>query len=187
MNSMKAIVRSALCAGLALAASVAAQAQGLPADLAGKVQSKIKELKYLSTDPAVVAAVKAYNANPSEAAKTMTNDAWKQLTLLDPTVRALTKNDLGQYLKSKQDESISEAFVSGANGGKVAFLAKTTSWTHKGKPKHEVPMTGQTWIGPVEVDESSGHQQVQVGLPVLDGGHVIGSIVIGLKVSKLRG
>ncbi len=184
---MKSAMRSAVLAGLALLAGAAAPAQSLPAEITPKVQSKMKELKYLSTDPAVVAAVKAYNAKPPVETRSMNNDHWKELTLLDPIVRSLTKNDLGQYLKSKQDDTISEAFVSGADGGKVAFLAKTTSWNHKGKAKHDVPMSGQTWVGPMEVDESSGHQQVQIALPVLDGGHPIGSIVIGLKVSKLRG
>jgi hypothetical protein len=55
-----------------------------------------------------------------------------------------------------------------------------------GQPKHDVPMTGRVWYGNVEVDESTGVQQVQIGLPVLDGGRPIGSIVIGLSVAKLR-
>jgi hypothetical protein len=68
----------------------------------------------------------------------------------------------------------------------VAFLSKTTSWSHADKDKHKIPMTGKTWSGPVEIDESTGQQQVQVALPVLDGGKPIGSIVFGLAVSKLR-
>jgi hypothetical protein len=80
---------------------------------------------------------------------------------------------------------VSEAFLSGADGFKVAFLSKPTNWSHKGKPKHDVPMTGKTWQGPVEVDESTGTQQVQVAVPVKDGGKVIGSLVVGLSVDKL--
>ena len=76
--------------------------------------------------------------------------------------------------------------MSGADGTKVAFLAKTTSWSHKGRDKHQIPMSGKTWYGPMEVDESSGIQQIQVGIPVLDGGKPIGSIVVGLSVAKLR-
>ena len=37
-----------------------------------------------------------------------------------------------------------------------------------GKPKHDVPMTGKSWQGPVEIDESSGIQQLQISVPVLD-------------------
>ena len=46
-------------------------------------------------------------------------------------------------------------------------------------------MTGKTWQGPVEVDESSGVQQVQVAVPVLDGGKPIGTLVVGISISKL--
>jgi len=116
----------------------------------------------------------------------MTNEKWKELSVLDPSVRSFSKNALADYLKSKKDDSISEVFVNGADGGKVAFLSKTTSWNHKGKPKHEVPMSGKVYIGPVEMDESSGQQQFQVGLPVMADGKAIGSIVVGLKVAALR-
>ena len=46
-------------------------------------------------------------------------------------------------------------------------------------------MTGKVYFGPIEVDESSGQQQVHVGIPVLDGGRPIGSIVVGIAVRKL--
>ena len=78
------------------------------------------------------------------------------------------------------------SFVSGADGFKVGFDAKTEHWTHKGLPKHEVPMTGETWIGTVKLDDSTGQQLIQVALPVLDGGKPIGSLVVGLRVDKLR-
>jgi len=46
-------------------------------------------------------------------------------------------------------------------------------------------MSGKTWTGKPELDESTGVQQVQIGLPVLDNGKPIGSIVVGLNLSKL--
>ena len=160
--------------------------QALTPEMKAKVDIKIRQLQAFSTAPEVVSAVKAHNVAPAPEAAGMTNDKWKTLSLLDPVVRSFTKNPLGQYLKAKKDEQISECFVSGADGTKVAFLSKPTNWSHRDKDKHKVPMTGKTWIGPVEVDESSGQQQVQVGLPVLDGGKPIGSIVIGLGISKLK-
>ena len=157
----------------------------LPAELKVSVESKTKLLLAWGSDPKIVAAVKAHNASTSAAEQSMTNEKWKSLTLLDPFVRSYSKNELTQYLKTKADDSIAEAFVSGADGTKVAFLSKPTSWSHKGKDKHEMPMSGKTWYGPVEVDESSGARQIQVAIPVLDGKKPIGSIVVGLKVSKL--
>jgi hypothetical protein len=46
-------------------------------------------------------------------------------------------------------------------------------------------MAGKTWIGETETDASTGVVQVQISFPVLDAGKPIGSIVIGLQVSKL--
>lgn len=171
---------------LACAASGFGQA---PAEIKAKVDAEIKHLAPLSTDPEIVNAVKSHNATAASAeAQAMTNDQWRGLSVLDPFVRAVAKSPLSEYLKSKKtaDETIAKIFVSGEDGFKVGFDAKTEHWTHKGMPKHEVPMSGQTWIGPVKVDDSTGQQLIQVGLPVLNSGKPIGSIVVGLRVDKLR-
>ena len=116
----------------------------------------------------------------------MTQDKWKALQVLDPFVRGLSKTPLAMYLKDRRDEAWTELFVNAADGTKVAILNKSTSWSHHGKPKHEIPMQGKVWIGEVEVDASSGAEQIQIGLPVLDGDVPIGSIVIGFSVAKLE-
>jgi len=158
-----------------------------PAELQAKLSAKIKQLEAFSTDPQVVSAVKSYNSTtPSPEAKAMTNEQWHSLTLFDPFVHAVGKSALSEYLKTKRDDEIAKVFVSGADGGKVGFDAKTEHWTHKGLPKHEVPMSGKMWIGTVKLDDSTGLQMIQVGLPVLDGGKPIGSIVFGLRADKLR-
>jgi hypothetical protein len=158
-------------------------------EMKAKLEIKIRQLRAYSTDPQMVSAVKAHNATPASAeAKAMTNEQWHNLTLLDPFVRAVAKSPLSEYLKTvkSKDESIAKVFVSGADGLKVGFDAKTEHWTHKGMPKHELPMSGQTWIGPAKVDDSTGLLLIQVGLPVLDGEKPIGSIVFGIRAEKLR-
>ena len=170
--------------GVALAA--AAVAQSLAPAIKAKVESKLQQLSKWSTDPVIVSAVRQANSSPPAEGKGMTNDQWSKLSVLDPTVRSFTRNALAQYLKSRRDDQISECFVSTAAGTKVAFLAKTTNWSHADKEKHKAPMSGKTWIGSPEVDQSTGELQVQVALPVLDGGKPIGSIVIGLSLSKLQ-
>lgn len=160
--------------------------QSLPPEVKASLDKKVKQLQSWSTDPAIVSAVKAHNANPPTEDKAMTNEKWSRLTVLDPYVRSFTKNPLGVYLKSKKDDQISECFVSGADGTKIAFLSKTTYWSHADKDKHKVPMTGKTYIGPVALDDSTGLQEIQVGLPVLDNGKPIGSVVVGITVSKLH-
>lgn len=150
-----------------------------------KVDAKVKVIETWAADPAVVKAVQAHNASPPADFAAMTQDKWKALSVLDPFVRAFQKNEAGQFLKSKQDAAVSEAFLSGADGRKVAFITKPTNWSHAGKPKHDVPMGGKTWQGPVELDESTGSQQLQVAVPVTEGGKSIGVLVVGLKLSEL--
>lgn len=158
----------------------------LTADQKAKVDIQVKQFITLGTDPVVVQAVKDYIASPPPELKGMTQENWAKLSVLGPEIKLLTKNNLALYLKSKKTNIVDEMFVSAANGDKVAFLSKTSSWNHKGKPKHDIPMTGKTWIDEIQLDESSGKQSVQFSFPVMDGGTPIGSIVVGLDVSLLK-
>jgi len=160
-------------------------AQGLEPAVQAKLDAKVKAVQAWAADATVVSAVKAQNAGPSAEAVAMTQEKWKTASILDPFVRSFTKNPAAEFLKTKKTEALTEAFLSGADGTKVGFLGKTTSWSHKGKPKHDDPMVGKTWQGAVEVDESTGQQQVQIAVPVLEGGKPIGSLVVGYSVSKL--
>ena len=180
MRILSVIAMAAVVTGLFISS-----ANALDAEVKAKIDAKLTAIKALAADPAVVKAVQEANTNPSEEVKAMTQDKWKALPVIDPFVRSFTKNDAATAIKSKKEECVSEAFVSSADGKKVAFLAKTSSWSHAGKPKHDKPMKNETWYGEVEVDESTGVQQVQVSVPVLDGDKPIGSLVVGLNVSKL--
>jgi hypothetical protein len=183
-RTANSVNRATVVMFLILAGAGFAQA---PPELQAKLNVEIKQLETFSANSQVVSAVKTYNATtPSPEAKAMTNEKWHSLTLFDPFVRAIGKTPLSDYLKGIRDDQISKVFVSGADGGKVGFDAKTEHWTHKGMPKHEVPMTGKMWVGPVKLDDSTGLQMIQVGLPVMDAGKPIGSIVFGLRADKLR-
>jgi hypothetical protein len=150
-----------------------------------KIDARIATIATWAADPVVVEAVRAQNAAAPAEFASVTQEKWAALIVLDPFVRGFTKNAVGQFLKSRKDDAIAEAFVSDAAGRKVGFLAKTSNWTHLGKPKHDVPMTGKVWQGAVEIDASSGYQQLQIAVPVLDEGKPIGSLVVGLSITKL--
>ena len=176
----------ALAAFAAVILASGAAAQPLTPEVKAKVDAKLKEIQTWSCDPVLVAAVKAHNAGLSADEKVMSNEKWSKLTVLDPMVRSYTRNAAANFLKSKRDDQVSEAFLSGADGTKAGFLSKPSSWSHADKDKHRVPMTGKTWIGPIALDDSTGLQLVQVGVPVLDAGKPVGSLVVGLAVSKLK-
>lgn len=152
--------------------------------LKAKVDPKLKSLLSLSTAPEIANAVKHYNSALPEDSKNFVNERWKSLSVLDSVVRSYSNKGVGTFLKSRRDHQILEMFVSGAHGCRVVFLSKTTTWSHSGKDKHQFPIAGRVWFGPWELDESTGTQQIQVGLPVPDASKPIGSIVVGLGGSK---
>jgi hypothetical protein len=177
------ITRTTICALLWLFAMLPAHA--MEAAMRAKLDQKVQQIKTWAADPAIVAAVKAQNSAKSADATAMTQEKWAAASVLDPFVRGMLKNPAAQALKSRQSAEITEAFISSADGCKVAFLSKPTNWNHKGKPKHDVPMSGKAWEGAVELDESTGMQQLQMAVPVLDGGKPIGSLVVGLSLNRL--
>ncbi len=170
---------------LALAGTLINVRAELEPEQQAKVDAKIAVIKDWAADPVIVAETAAHNAALPADQAALTQDKWKAFTVLDPFVRAFSKNPAGVALKSKKAEWTTEAFISDAKGFKVAFLSKPTGWSHAGKPKHDVPMTGKSWQGTVETDESTGLQQLQVSVPVLKDGAPIGSLVVGLSLSKL--
>ncbi len=164
----------------------AVQAQtDLTADQSKKLDELIKQASDLAKNPELVAAVREYNGKGRDATKDLDQDKWSKLTIMDPIVKDIRSNPTAKLLQSKKSEVVSEAFISGADGTKVAFLSKPSNWSHKGKAKHDEPMAGKTWIGKPEKDASTGLSQVQFALPILDAGKPIGSLVIGVAVNKL--
>lgn len=149
------------------------------------VKKKIEVIKTWAANPKLVDLVKAANANPE--GKDLNEDKWKDLPLLDSKVTGFTKNEAAKLIKSLKDDSVTEAFLNTAEGTKIAFLTKTTNWSHKGKPKHDLPMKGQDWImEEAKKDESSQFIQIQVSVPVLDAGKPIGSLIVGLSLNSLK-
>lgn len=150
-----------------------------------KISAKLVEIKTWAADPVIVGAVVAQNAALPPEYAAMTQEKWKALTVLDPFVRGFAKNPAGVFLKSKKAAWVGEAFLSDAKGVKVAFLSKPTNWSHAGKAKHDQPLSGRDWEGSVELDESTGLQQLQVAVPVLKDGAPVGVLTVGLSLSKL--
>lgn len=152
-----------------------------------RLDAKITEIKAWAASPVIVAAVAAHNATAPADHLSMTQAKWKTLQGDDVFVQGFTVNPAGLFLKSKQAAWVSEVFVSDVRGLKVAFLAKPTNWSHAGNPKHDEPMMGKIWQGPVGIDESTGLEQVQIAVPVLSSEQKpIGSLVVGIPVDKLK-
>jgi len=141
-----------------------------------------------AASPTIVNAVVEQNRKgPIEG---LDNAKWKITRRSDAVVAGFQKNAAGQFLKSKVEESkgaISEAFLSAAQGEKVAFVEKTTSYIHKGAPKFDIPFsTGRAWQGQAEFDESTQTYAIQISVPVVGDGKPIGVLVVGVNLSHLQ-
>lgn len=181
-----ALVVPAIAFPLALSHS-SAFAKDKDPEFQKKIDQKIAMVSEWARDNAITESFGAADVALVAKYKDMNNEKWKGLTVLDPLVRDLSKSPSALFLKTKKqsEPSLSEAFLSRADGTKVSFLSKPSSWSHKGKPKHDLPMSGKTWQGEVETDASTGTKQIQVAVPVLVGGKPVGSLVIGLKITLL--
>jgi len=141
-----------------------------------------------AADPVIVGAVKAQNAKGPMPG--MDNAAWKTTRRSDPVVKAFQANPAAQLLQSKLGASaglVSEAFLNGSRGEKVAFAEKTTSYIHAGQPKFDVPYgAAKPWQGKPEFDESTQTYAIQISTPVVADGKPIGALVVGVNLSHLE-
>jgi hypothetical protein len=153
-----------------------------------ELDKHVEKVKAWAADPVIVKAVVAQNEKGPIPA--LDNPKWKTLRRSDALVKEFQSNAAGQLLRQKVADSngtYSEAFLSAAQGEKVAFFEKTSSYLHKGQPKFDVPFSsGKSWQGQPEFDESSQTHQVQISVPVLSGAKPVGVLVVGVSLTKLE-
>lgn len=172
---------------LAFRMALAANFEITPA-IQAQLDKQKTEIASWASDPVIVKEVQQQNKKGPLPG--MNNETWKTTRRSDPVIKAFQDNPAGRFLKAKleQEGSIfNEAFLSAANGEKVAFVEKTTSYIHKGAPKFDVPFTtGKSWQGEPGFDESSQTYAVQISTPVLSDGKPIGVLVVGVNLSYLE-
>jgi len=179
-----------LAAILLSLAAFAGRAAGF--EMTPAVQAELDKMKTQISgwagDSVVVKAVTEQNSKGPIAG--MDNPKWKTIRRSDDVVKEFQSNAAGKYLKSKLDASngtFTEAFLNAAQGEKVAFVEKTTSYIHRGAAKFDVPFgSGKSWQGQAEFDESAQTYQIQISVPVQAGGKAIGALVVGVNLTQLE-
>ena len=186
-NAYKAKFFMALSLALMIRTAVAFGFEMTPA-----VQTELDKMKTViavwAADPVMVKGVMEQNGKGPIPA--MDNAKWKTIRRSDAVVTEFQAHPAGKFLKSKLDASngaFTEAFLSAAQGEKVAFVEKTTSYIHKGQPKFDVPLgSGKSWQGSAEFDESAQTYQIQISVPVKNEGKTIGALVVGVNLTHLE-
>lgn len=173
---------------LAGAATLALAALEVTPAIQTELDRHVDVVKTWASSPVLVKAVAAQNDKGPIAG--MDNAKWKTVRRGDDLVKGFQNSEAGRFLTQKiaqSNEAYSEAFLSAAQGEKVAFYEKTTSYIHKGAAKFDVPFgTGKPWQGKPEFDESSQTHQIQVSVPILSDGRPVGVLVVGVNLSKLE-
>ncbi len=149
-----------------------------------------EKLAPLASDPALVAAVRAQNAlNHSLAEIQEADKAWMATPGINDVMRKLIDSPVAAQLRAARTglPALAEAFVMDKQGANVAMTDKTSDYWQGDEAKFTacIKDAGSIWIGKVEFDESTQSYSVQISVPVVDGGAVIGAVCFGLDVEKL--
>lgn len=177
---MKVQARAASAALLFLCSSLAfSQA---PQD---KVQSAIPRIKKIAADTAVVAAVKAQNAKKTPLAQIKKLDAaWisGETKLSDQITARPCSARLQQLLNA--DKQLIEAFAMDDEGANVCMSDRTGDYWQGDEAKWRKSFNGgkgAVFVDERRYDSSAGAVIVQVSVPVLDQGKVVGALTVGVK------
>jgi hypothetical protein len=187
-NQMKLFKTTFVIALAGLLASTTRAALEITPAMQREISRQTEVVKAWAANPAVVRGVLAQNERGPIPG--MDNAKWKTVRRSDDLIKGLVNSEAGKFLTQKIDGSgglFARAFLSAAQGEKVAFNEKTISYLHKGQAKFDVPMsTGKTWQGPPELDEITEAHHVQIAAPVLSGGKPVGVLVVGINLAKLE-
>ena len=180
----------ALAAGALLASTLSVQANEYRERAIAFVNKTVSDaLK----SPEVIAAIHAQNkkhANLTQDQIVALDKRWRAGD--DGLIQATLNNKLSQYLAGivkKNGGAYSEIFVMDNKGLNVGQSAKTSDYWQGDEAKWKKTFlagAGSTHVSDVEEDESSQTFQIQVSLPIVDGGKPIGAITLGIDVEHLE-
>ncbi len=146
----------------------------------------------MGTDPVIINAVKAQNAEGKTLSQIQAMDKkWKATPGIADYMAALMKSECGQHLRSFQDSEsfYVEIFVMDNQGANVAMTDKTSDYWQGDEAKFKKSFNngqGAVFVDDIEFDDSTQSYQAQVSVPVKDGNTIIGALTIGVDVDKIK-
>lgn len=169
-----------LTAGMALYAMNVNAA--LMPELADKVEAYKKKLTEWAAEPLIIKAVK--EANAKGGIPGMNNAKWEELSETDPMVMALLNNEAAKLTKKLEsaNESLVKLYVRASDGHLVAGANKPLIYNLSSRPPYKNAIGGQAWAADeVKADPATQIKSVQLSVPIMDGGKVIGILHTAIK------
>jgi hypothetical protein len=169
------------------------------ADYGGAMQTYLDtSIRTWAEDPALVSAINAANAERAgfDQAKIDAMDtAWRAEvgTADGPTITPILHNAAADFLRTQVDASagkVTEAFITDNLGLNVAVSSETSDmWQGDEDKFSKVFPAGPagTFMGDVEMDESTQTYQGQISIAITDpaSGAVIGTLTVGVNADSL--
>ncbi len=182
------LIVSILCMS-ALGGAGAARAADVTPKMQPRIDAYKKQAVAWAADPLIVKAVRESNAKGP--IPTMGNAKWRDLKENDPVVKELVDNPAGQLMTKWMNadaKGINKIVLSGDKSHRVAFTSMPAIYIGKGKPNFDASMNdGKVWQqGESKPDPSTNIDSVQISAPVMDGGKVIGVLLVALTAAALQ-
>lgn len=169
---------------LALTVSTASlgQAEDLPAAIQAKVDKGLKDLTTWAADPAVVNAAKVVNGKKGIAG--MTNSKWEEMTATDGAVTAILTSPVSQKLAGwEKSGGYQKLLLRDSEAYFVAGSEKPLLYNNATRPQFKVPSEGKDFFATsIKPDPTTQVKSVQIGVPVKDGGKVVGVLHAAVTV-----
>ncbi len=155
------------------------------------LKSEIKRVSRMTQNPILIEAVVSQNAKglTMEVIK-QRDERWKTSDTSDEFKQEMITSTAGRYLSNlmKSSKAYTEAFLTDNQGANVAASPLTSDYWQGDEDKWVksfTPEGGAIYVGPMEWDDSSGYNAVQISVPVKQGNNVIGVMVVGVKLSHV--
>ncbi len=156
------------------------------------INGLIPIIKKWGENPALVAAVKAQNAQKLSLDAVQKRDKeWMATTGLDDQMKALMKNAAANELNQLEATKpyYFESFLMDNQGANVAMTNKTSDYWQGDEDKFTNAFKGGAGgvdISKSKFDDSAKAYLVQISVPVVDAGSVIGALCVGINLDELE-
>ena len=157
------------------------------------LEVKIRFARHMALNPTVVRAVETQNSQQIALEEIKRrDDEWKNAgDLVTPLIHDTTTNSVAQYFKRRVENNtaIDEVFLTDNQGANVAAFPPTSDYWQGDEEKWTASYNngnGVVFIGPLEFDESTQKNQVQISAPIISQDRTIGVLVLGVSVEYLQ-
>jgi len=151
-------------------------AEQLPEKIQEKVEAYKKKLTEWAADPLIIEAVR--DSNRRGGITEMNNSKWDELNDDDPILMWLNLSAEGKLITHWEEDSVIDKLnVRDANANLVAssyISGKPRLYNNGGKPAFQNGLKGPWDANEIKPDLTTKRNAVQISVPVIDGGKVIG-------------